>query len=496
METERTMSELEELIETDPLRVVVVGGGVAGLLVARELARPGFEVTLLEASGRLGGSVARLDIAGVTTDAGAESFATRGGHVAELLHDLHLDSDVVEPNPAGAWLQLPDRAVPTPKAGLLGIPSSPLASDVVAAIGWRGALRAYLDRLMPVMTIGEEHNLGRLVRRRMGRAVLESLVAPVTTGVYSADPDRIDVAIAAPGLNAALTRSGSLSGAVAELRGGQAAKAGSAVGGVRGGIFRIAEALSADAVYRGATLRTEARVTSLERSGDSFLVGVEGDETPLEVDALVIATPSASAVPLLASAGTALAEAAAQDWPDATSVELVTLAVDAPSLDTAPRGTGLLVSDRVDPRRILAKALTHVTAKWSWVAEQLPPGRHLVRLSYGRAGGPATSFAMSDSELRATAVRDASALLGVALADADVVDFARVRWTNAQPLAGDGQSARLDRLKAAIEATEHVEATGSWVAGTGLASVIPHARDAAARIRAIRWRQLSENRSA
>ena len=37
--------------------VLVVGGGVAGLVVARDLARGGAEVTLLEASDRLGGKV-------------------------------------------------------------------------------------------------------------------------------------------------------------------------------------------------------------------------------------------------------------------------------------------------------------------------------------------------------------------------------------------------------------------------------------------------------
>ena len=33
-----------------------------------------------------------------------------------------------------------------------------------------------------------------------------------------------------------------------------------------------------------------------------------------------------------------------------------------------------------------AKALSHLTVKWPWLADQLPPHTHLLRLSYGRLG--------------------------------------------------------------------------------------------------------------
>ncbi|GAA4170090.1 protoporphyrinogen oxidase [Gryllotalpicola koreensis] len=491
------MTDLDHLINDDPTRVVIIGGGMGGLVAARELARPGFEVTLLEASDRLGGSVQRLDLtladgAQLTVDAGAESFATRGGHVAAYLEELRLSDQVVQPNAAGAWLQLPGRAVPMPKGGMLGIPSTPLAADVIAAIGWPGALRAYLDRMLPPLKIGQERNLGRLVERRMGRAVLENLVAPVTTGVYSAAPDQLDVAVAAPGLNPALTRTGSLSGAVAELRSGGPSKAGSAVGGIAGGMWRLPDTVAADARRRGAELRTGARVTGLELIDGVYQVTVAGEEEPIEADAVLIDAPSAEALPLLASVSPELDELARAAWPAATSVELVTLVLDAPELDAAPRGTGLLVSDRVDPAFVTAKAMTHVTAKWAWVAEQLPEGRHVIRLSYGRAGSENRSIAMSDAELRARALQDASALTNIPLLESSIVGFARVGWSNAQPLAAVGQRERLASLRAEVEKVPGLEVTGGWVAGTGLASVIPHAREAAARIRGLRWRKLTD----
>ena len=494
------MSDLEHLINDDPTRVVIVGGGMGGLVAARDLARPGFEVTLLEASDRLGGSVQRLDLtladgSQLTVDAGAESFATRGGHVAKYLDELHLTDQVVQPDPAGAWLQLPGKAVPTPKGGMLGIPSTPLATDVIAAIGWRGALRAYLDRVLPPMKIVQERNLGRLVERRMGRAVLENLVAPVTTGVYSAAPGQLDVAVAAPGLNPALTRTGSLSGAVAELRAGGPSKAGSAVGGIAGGMWRLPDTVITDARRRGADLRTGARVTGLSRVDDRYLVRVAGEDEPIEADAVLIDSPSAEALPLLASVSPEIEALNSADWPQATSVELVTLVLDAPALDAAPRGTGLLVSDRVDPAVVAAKAMTHVTAKWSWVRDGLPEGRHVIRLSYGRAGRLNDATALTDAALRARALRDASALMNIPLSESMLAGFARVRWQNAQPLAAVGQRERLGSVRAAVEQLPGVEVTGGWIAGTGLASVIPHAREAAARIRGLRWRKLTADGS-
>ena len=96
-------------------------------------------------------------------------------------------------------------------------------SDVRRIIGWRGTWRAYLDRLRPPLTIGQERSLGRLVRTRMGEPVLDRMVAPLSLGAFSIHPDDVDVEIVAPGLNAALTRTGTLAGAVTQVRAAAAA---------------------------------------------------------------------------------------------------------------------------------------------------------------------------------------------------------------------------------------------------------------------------------
>lgn len=462
--------------------VAVVGGGVAGLAAAAECLRIGLRVVVLEAGERVGGSVAPLEIAGVVLDAGAESFATRGGHVAKALAELRLDGvplseSIVEPRTGGSWLHLRGgRSVPSPRAGVLGIPGTPLAPDVVRAIGRRAAWRAWLDTMMPVLRIGRAHSLAELVRTRMGVRVLEDLVAPVVSGVYSSRPEDIDVDLAAPGLNGAITRAGSLAGGVAALRANL--PAGVAVRGVRGGMHRLVAALVERIDYLSGEIRTGVGVTALDAVEQGFRLSLSGEADAILARAVIVATPERDARELLAGLVPAVREEG--DRLD-DSVELVTLVVDDPRLDAAPRGSGVLVAPTAGD--VAAKALTHATAKWEWLAALLPAGRHVLRLSYGRPGEEPPLEGTSDAEAAATALRDASVLLGVDLDPASLVDSARVRWANVRPAAALGRRDALEAFREALAPIEGVAVTGTWLAGTGLASVLPHAAETAALIR-------------
>ena len=480
--------------------VVVIGGGIGGLVAARECAKVGMRVTVLEAADAVGGAIRRATLDDVVVDAGAESFATRGGHVRALVEELGLSDRVVSPAAGGAWLAgIPGvGAAPLPAGGILGIPANPFQEDVRRVIGWSGAWRAYLDRVRPPLTIGHSHSLGRLVSSRMGATVRDRLVAPVTTGVYSAAPEDIDVDIAAPGLNAALTSVGSLSGAVQALReqgAGRAAKApGSAVEGLEGGMSVLVDALVADLEGLGAEVRTRTAATALAQDGGRWTVTVrspetgepdaaadaaDGDpapeETALPADAVIVATPESVARDLLADGVPALASTAAAESPE---IEIVTLLLDAPALDAAPRGTGVLTV----PGSHTAKALTHSSAKWSWVRDAAGT-RHVVRVSFGAQGEPAATAALDDDAAARLALREASALLGVPLADAALLAAHRARFTQSQPASIIGSAERRSAARAAVQAVPGLAAVGAWLAGTGLAQVVPDAVAESDRVR-------------
>jgi oxygen-dependent protoporphyrinogen oxidase len=631
--------------------VVVIGGGVAGLVAARQLAHLGHTVTVIEARDAVGGFVATRELAGVRLDSGAESFATRKGTVAALVTELGLGDDIVVPNPAGAWVAWNGGIAPLPAAGVLGIPGVPLADDVRRIIGWSGSLRAYLDRLMPLLRVRTETDLGDIVRRRMGRRVLDRLVTPVVAGVHSADPSVVDVHTVAPGLTQAMTIQGSLSGAVMALR--EQAPAGSQVQGIAGGVYRLIDALEADCRYYGVQFRTGTRVVAVSRAsggagGAGGVDGVGGGDgnwmlelapaagaagaadpgalgsapassaptapeagafgsaasvssariatdagTPgastaspssapgapdgsldsgidssstLVARSIVVATGFRSGLALLAEAGVGQSDSAATsaptaptgrssadtrrgaatpgytpplpplgEWPEPASVTIATLVIDDGRLDVHPRGTGVLVAPGTPG--VTAKALTHSSAKWRWLADSLPVHRHVLRLSYGRrgpdaqpgaAGGrtsapaasanaapvapaPAASVAPAPAAPVATAsasapasaapavtasasasasggtpavdlatvLADASTLLGVPLSEADVAGFDTTIWAESLAFATVGHKARVRQTLAAVEAVPGIDVVGAWVSGTGLAATVEHARTTA-----------------
>jgi oxygen-dependent protoporphyrinogen oxidase len=354
----------------------VVGGGVAGLVVARRLALSGATVSLFEASDHLGGTVARHEVGGIGLDAGAESFAVRGGAVAALLAELGLEHEIVAPSPAPAWLQPPEgEPMPLPATAILGVPADPLAPDVVRVVGEEAAHRAHELDALPLRTVPS--HLGPLVRERLGAEVLDRLVTPVVHGVHSQHPDDLPIERAHPALRDTLAETGSLSQAVARLR--AAAPPGAAVAGIRGGLHRIVTALAHDLDRLGVDVRLASRVASLD------------------------ALPG---LPVVAAPGVA-----GSDGPG-RRIDLVTLVVEQDELDAAPRGTGLLVAQGA---AVEARALTHSTAKWEWLREAAR-GRHVVRLSYDR----------TPHDPVAGARRDAEALLGVPLPV--LIDSAHVSW--------------------------------------------------------------------
>lgn len=453
-------------------RVLVLGAGIGGLTVALDLARAGLRPLVLDTAAVPGGVISTHTVGGLTLDAGAESFAAGRPATAALIDELGLTDRVVSPSPVGAWVRHAGGAAPLPAHALLGIPGHPWAADVRRIIGWPGAVRTLADRIRPVggaASPGAGDSLGALVRARMGGRVLDRLVEPVTGGVYATDPDALDIGIVAPGLPDALRRRRSLAAAARELR-GEGGRPGSAVASLSGGLHTLVPALVEALTAAGGTVRTGVRVAALTWA-DGWRVATDAGE--LRARRLVLALPAPAVAGLLTGASPlpALPAAAAGVLAQPVSpVALVTLVVDDARLDAAPRGTGILVSAKARGPR--AKALTHATAKWPWLADAAGPGRHILRLSFGR--GPADRLP-ADADLPGIALADASDLLGLPLTAESVHDADVVRWDAALPVPRPGHADAVTALRAAA-GTVGLTIVGSAVAGTGLGAVIGDAR--------------------
>lgn len=455
-----------------PPPTIVVGGGIAGLVTAWQLAIDGHPVQVLESASVVGGCIARHTVGGLALDSGAESFATATTAVADLITDLGLADRIVSPNPLGAWVRHAGGTAPLPLAALLGIPARPFAHDVRRVLGVIGAARACLDLALPARIGAGDTTLGALVGRRMGRRAVDRLVEPVAGGVYSTDPDELETDSIQPRLRAAVVDTGSLASAVRALR-GSAARPGSAVAGLRGGLFGLIEALTAAIGSAGGTIRTGVSVTGLEFDGQRWRLGTS--DGPRSAGEVVLAVPGAAAAALLSGHGVSVPTSSTET----SNVRLVTLMVRSDALDAHPRGTGVLVSRHANG--VTAKALTHATAKWEWLAERAGPGRHVLRLSYGRGDEQLPD----PTALIDLALADAGLLTGLPLTRADLLDSDLTTWTSALPRPQPGHRAAMDRLQDQVAALPGLQLTGSMTAGTGLAAVVADARACARRLSAV-----------
>ncbi len=143
----------------------------------------------------------------------------------------------------------------------------------------------------------------------------------------------------------------------------------------------------------------------------------------------------------------------------------------APELDDAPVSQGLLVAPApADERPVAAKALSHLTVKWPWLADQLPPHTHLLRLSYGRLGEAEPAVTVEG------ALRDIRTLTGITIAADAVTDHLLARWNGTLPPLPPDYRGRVASLEEQVRLLGGVVLTGAWVAGTGIASVVTHAR--------------------
>ncbi|MDO5728644.1 MAG: FAD-dependent oxidoreductase [Actinomycetaceae bacterium] len=460
--------------------IVIIGGGLAGMSAAYEAVKQGLEPVVVETRGRPGGLIASAQLAGVPFDIGAESWATRSPVVGDLVDELGLERT----DPTGrswVWNQQLHRAYPIPE-GTLGLPSDIEAPEVLAAIGPAGVTRAKQDLTMGPHVAADAEDLASLVSQRVGEAVLDHLVRPVAGGIHTADPSQLAADTVTPGLRAAMAETGSLLRAATLLA---QRNPGVKVAQTRGGMFRLIEALESEVVTGGGTMLLRHAAVALSHEGERWQVTVQAtergadpaaDPVPtgpahvLETSRVVVALPGPLAMKLLDG----VVEVPLWELPIGAPIAHQVLMIDHHGLDDGPRGSGLLVtSPQGVDQPIRAKALSHLSYKWGWMREVLAPGRHILRISYGRAGEEYPNPTVE------SALEEANRLLDLDMSTDDVVASMLVRWDGQLAPQTPQHREKVAEFQEAIACYTGLEVTGAWVAGSGFAAVVPHGRAAA-----------------
>jgi protoporphyrinogen/coproporphyrinogen III oxidase len=447
------------------VKVVVLGGGIAGLAAARRLEQlvAGVDVVIVERESRLGGKLRTERDGGFVVEGAADSFLSRKPRGIGLCQELGLGDELVgrRPQHARSFVKLGGELHPLPE-GLTGmIPTNldALAESTLLTPEGRERLGAEAE-LAPDPAVGDE-SIGSFVTRRLGREAYERLVEPLMTGVFGGDGERLSLAATFPNLRALELEHGSV------LR-GLAAQPAPEAGrppflALRDGLETLPAALSAS--FERTRIVTGRAATAIRASGSGFRVELHGAE-PLAADGVVAALPAFAAAELLAEVDGELAGELAA-IPYASSV-VVTVALAEEDVARPLDGYGYVVP-RAAGSDVLA--CTWSSGKWEGRA---PDGFALVRVYAGRFGGRDV-MEDTDDELVALA-REELRSLGV------VAPPARTwihRWPSGMPQYVLGHLERLDRIDAAVKRHSRLVLAGAAYRGVGIPDCIHSGEEAA-----------------
>ena len=433
-------------------RLVVIGGGIAGLAAAWAArrtasdARQDLEVLLLEREARVGGKANSVARDGWLIEGGPSGYLSGRPEMDGLVEALGLAPDRVPANRAASVRFLYRagkirRVVPNP-VGLL----------TEGILGPLGVTRMLAEPFVPRgRESNEDESVWGFAARRFGAQVADRMVLPMALGIFAGDARRLSLRAAFPRMAALEREHGSI------IR-GMIARRGSTSSGTltsfRHGMQQLPRALSERG---GFPVRCNAFARALRRTADGWSVVVNGDTEAIPADAVVLAGEPWAMAPLLR----AHAEQAATELEEIACppVGLVALGFGPAAAAKLPVGFGLLVARGEGFRMLGTLWETHL------YEGRGPAGHLLVRAMFGGAVDP-DAGALAESELAALARAEVAKLYG--LTDSPLLEHV-VRVPRAIPQYGIGHPARVARITAAVDALPGLSITGNGLRGVSFA---------------------------
>jgi len=443
------------------MKIAILGGGLAGVTAAYELARlrkagAPIHATLFEASDRLGGIIETVHQNKFTIECGPDGWLTEKPWARELAEELSLATQPSLDAQRKTYLLTADKKLaPMPDGMRLMVPTdlsaierSPLLSEA--------AKQAYRDEPSRAAELraqapASDESVASFVRRHFGDEVTRTFAAPLLAGVFGGDVETLSVRAVMPALVAMEREHGSFITALAA--GARSANTTPIFTTLRDGMGALIHAM---AVHLG-DVRLQTPVTAIERNGTQWRVHF-ADQAE-EFGAVIVATPADTTRTLLRSIDTAAAELLPHE---ASSTAIVALGF-AEEI-TLPAGFGFLAPANTGSQ-LLACTFTHQK-----FAGRVPQNASLLRAFFsGERWMQAT-----DAELIAVAHKQLSAILGPL--PAPTIQIAR-RMPHSLPQYAVGHLERIAALHARMP--KGLRLIGNAYTGVGIPDLIREARRAA-----------------
>jgi oxygen-dependent protoporphyrinogen oxidase len=266
-------------------RATILGAGISGLTCAWHLKRSGWEVSVLEAGDRVGGSILTHRQGPYLAEAGPNTLMLNDRRVQTWIHDLGLDDELVIANPQARKRFLASGGAFHP------VPMSPLSLISTPLLSGKAKRRLLAEPFIrPPRDYPEDESLADFVRRRLGPEVLENMVQPVVSGIFAGDPERLSVAGAFPLLPELERTGGSLIRGMLKRKKSPQAVPRQMIS-FQGGLQCLPDAITRDL---GPAIETGCRVEALtpnEKGDWSVVYRRDGEEKSLQ-GPLITAVPA------------------------------------------------------------------------------------------------------------------------------------------------------------------------------------------------------------
>ncbi|MCM3360078.1 MULTISPECIES: protoporphyrinogen oxidase [unclassified Psychrobacillus] len=381
-------------------KVVVVGGGITGLSVMHYLHQLKnekslqFEMTLIESNEYLGGKIHSVHKDDFIMEVGADSIVARHESVLPLVEELGLEDELVYNATGISYLYTNNELHAIPADSVFGIPTSVESLESSTLVSDEGKEEALKDLDMPNEGFTKESSIGSFLKHFLGEELVEKQVAPVLSGVYSGDLDKLTMETTLPYLVDYKNQYGSIIKGLGANKEQFQKSANKKFISFKDGLSTLINGIEKELI--DSTIIKGAYVTNIEQKDSMYYVSLS-DHQVVEADYVILATPHDVAQKVLNH------KELDTDFHKLKNSSLISiyLGFDIPDEQLPAEGTGYIVSENSD---VKCNACTWTSRKWKHTSKN---SKLLVRMFYKSTNPEFTQMKhMTEEELIEVAMKD------------------------------------------------------------------------------------------
>ncbi|MGI6631322.1 MAG: protoporphyrinogen oxidase [Bacillota bacterium] len=449
-------------------KVVVVGGGIAGLAAAYALQESkDIEYILVEKESRLGGKIITQYEDGFLIEGGPDCFLAEKQSVIKLAEKIGLGDSLIGTNDQfkGTYIYSGNKLHSLPEGLILMVPTKIIPFALSPLISWPGKLRMSLDFILPKKKNQDDETLHSFVMRRLGREALDKIAEPLIGGIHGGNPETMSLKASFPRFLEMEKNHGSLIRAMLAARKKVRKKAPNARGGkprtyfmsFKKGMGELTDAL--EKKLRGRIIKGK-EVTGLNFLGTGFQVQIGEDES-IFADGVILAVPAPEAAALLNRTAPKAAETL-RLTPMASSATF-TLAYKKKQMPGMINSFGFLVP-HVEGRKI--NAVTFSSVKWDY---RVPNEEYvLIRAFIGGAKNSHLAV-VPDDQMCLWVKEELRSILGIT---EEPERYWIHRWIDARPQYTMGHLERLGEINNDLKKVPGLVLAGGSYRGIGVPDCI------------------------